>query len=149
MKVQKSIVITVSSEKVWPFLTEPAKIVKWYDTMKNFKYKGEMRSGVGMPFYFEEPSPMGTMKINFIVTEWIENSKIAFKMTSGKLLKGYEQVWSITAVPSGSRFTFSEDVKLPYGVLGKIIGFFGRFSSMSTAKKILTTLKTEVEAKGL
>ncbi len=146
MKVQKSIDIMVPGEKIWPLLVEPDKIVKWYDTMKNFKYTGEQRNGAGMPFYFEEPSPMGTMKIYFITTDWVENSKIAFKMTSGNALKAYEQIWSITALPSGSRFTFTENVRLPYGILGKIMGFFGRFSSISSVKKILIKLKAAAEA---
>lgn len=54
MKVQRSIEIAVPKEKLWPFLTEPEKIMKWYDTMNRFEYTGQQRSGIGTPFYFEE-----------------------------------------------------------------------------------------------
>jgi len=47
-------------------------------------------------------------------------------MTSGTFAKGYEQTWAIDATPPGSRFAFMEQVKLPYGVIGKIIELFAR-----------------------
>jgi hypothetical protein len=86
------------------------------------------------------------MKLNFAVTEWVENEKIAFSMTSGTGLKGYEQRWAVEATPSGSRFTFMEKVELPYGIIGKILGLFTQFSSKATAGKMLAKLKSLAEA---
>jgi hypothetical protein len=142
MKVQRSIEITVPKEKIWPFLIEPEKIMKWYMPMKNFKYTGEQRSGVGAPFYFEEEAAGTLMKLNFIVTEWAEYEKLAFKMTSGNFVKGYAQTWAIETIPSGSRFTYAEDITMPYGIFGKFIGLFARFGSLATMKKMLTKLKS-------
>ena len=145
MKIQRSIEIAAPGEKIWPLLTEPEKIMKWYTTMKKFEYTGEQHSGIGTAFYFEEEAA-GLMKLNFSVTEWAQNENLAFKMTSGNFLKGYEQHWTITPTPSGSRFTYAEDIKMPWGILGKFIGLFTRFGSLNTMKKMLGNIKILAEA---
>ena len=146
MKVQKSIEITASPEKIWPYLVEPDKILKWCITFVKFEYTSEQRSGVGATFYLEEKAGGPLMKLNFRITEWIENEKVAFSMTSGNFVKGYDQSWTILAIPSGSRFTFAEEVVLPYGILGKIMGFFAVRGSEATVRKMLPKLKTLAEA---
>ena len=145
MIVQKSIEIASPPDKIWPFLIEPEKIRKWYTTMQNFKYTSEQHSGVGTRFYFEEKTPVQLMKINFTVTEWVEKEKIAFKMTSGNFVKGYEQKWTVEAIPSGSKFTLMENVKLPFGILGKFIGLFARRGSEGPVVEMLTRLKSLAE----
>ena len=146
MKVQRSIEIAAPPERIWPFLVEPEKILKWCITLQKFEYTGKQRSGVGTPFYFEEKAAGRLMKLNFTVTEWVENEKLAFSMTSGNFAKGYEQRWTVKATPSGSRFTFMEQVELPYGIIGKVIGVIGQRSSGATVEKMLAKLKSLVEA---
>jgi uncharacterized protein YndB with AHSA1/START domain len=102
MKAERSIEIETLPERVWPFLVEPEKILKWCITFKKFEYTGEQRSGVGTPFYVEEKAGGPLMKLNFTVTEWVENERLAFKMTSGSFVKHYEQRWMVGAAPSGS-----------------------------------------------
>jgi len=60
------------------------------------------------------------MKLNYIVTEWVENKKLAFKLNSGPLKKD-DQIWSLEAIPSGARFTMTEDTEMPWGVIGKVL----------------------------
>lgn len=146
MIVQKSIEIASQPEKIWSFLIEPEKILKWCITLKNFKYTGEQRSGVGTPIYFEEKAGGQLMKLNFTVTEWVENQKMAFKMTSGNFVKGYEQRWVIENILSGSKFTFREEVKLPFGFIGKTMELFGHRASEATVDKMLVRLKILAEA---
>ena len=146
MRVQRSIEIAAPPEKIWPFLVEPEKILTWCITLQEFKYTGEQRSGVGTPFYFEEKSALGLMKLNFAVTEWVENERIAFSMTSGNMLKSYEEGWTVEATPSGSRFTFMEQFELPYGIIGRIILLFGQRISQATVGKMLVKLKSLAEA---
>ncbi len=146
MRVQKSVEIAAPPEKIWPFLVEPEKILEWCITLEKFEYTSEQRGGVGTIFYFEEKAAGRLMKLNFAVTEWVENKRIAFHKTSGNSVKGYEQSWTVEAAPSGSRFTFMEQVELPYGILGKIIGLFARRSSEATVGKMLARLKSLVEA---
>jgi len=120
MRVQRSIEIAAPPEKIWPFVVEPDKILKWFYLLQKFEYTSEQRSGVGTPFYYEEKSAGRLMKLNYRVTEWVENERLAFSMTSGPLKKN-DQVWSIEATPSGSRFTLIEDIEMPWGIIGKIM----------------------------
>lgn len=145
MIVQRSIDIAAVPEKIWPFLIEPEKIMKWFTLLKKFEYTGEQRSGAGTTFYYEEKSGGQLMKMNYTVTEWIENNKLAFKVVSGSLKKD-DQVWSIKATPSGSRFTMYEDLEMPMGIIGKVIGaLFGGMMIGGNMNKILSNLKRLAE----
>jgi uncharacterized protein YndB with AHSA1/START domain len=140
MKVQKSIEIATAPSKIWPFLVEPEKFLKWYPAEK-FEYTSEQSPGIGAPFYLEEKGPMGMMKFNYEVTELAENKRLAFKMKSGNFAKSDEQSCTLEAIPSGCRFTFEEDFEFPYGIFGKIMGLFGRLSLQSHVKKMQYKLK--------
>jgi uncharacterized protein YndB with AHSA1/START domain len=146
MKVCKSIEIAAPPEKIWPFLTEPDKIFKWCITFKKFEYTSETHSGVGTTFYLEEKAGGPYMKLNFTITEWVKNERVAFIMTSGNFLKGYNQSWTVENIPAGSRFTFMEEVRLPYGIIGKSMEFFGKHGSETTVGKMLSRLKSLAEA---
>jgi uncharacterized protein YndB with AHSA1/START domain len=146
MKVHRSIEIEAPPEKIWPFLVEPDKILKWCITFIKFEYTSEQRSGVDGTFYLEEKAGGPLMKLNFRITEWIKNKRIAFSMTSGNFVKGYNQSWTVETAPSGSKFTFMEEVKLPYGIIGKIMEFFGKRGSETTVGEMLSELKSLAEA---
>ena len=147
MRVQRSIEIAAPPEKIWPFLIEPDNILKWCITFKKFEYTSDQHSGVGTPLYIEEKaSPMPLMKLHFMVTEWVENERLAFSMTAGTGTKGYDQSWTIEAIPSGSRFTFVENFILPLGIVGKLIGPLAARGSAATVKKMLVILKGLAEA---
>lgn len=145
MKVQWSVEIAAQPEKIWPFLVEPEKILEWCITLRKFEYTSEQRSGIGTPFYFEEKAAGQLMRLNFEVTDWIENEKIAFNMIQGNFVKGYKQQWTVEAISSGSKFTFMEEIEFPYGIIGRIIGLFAQFISKATVKKMLTRMKSLVE----
>jgi uncharacterized protein YndB with AHSA1/START domain len=146
MQVQRSVEIKAPPEKVWPWLTEPDKIMKWFTLLLKFEYTGDKRSGVGTTFYYEEKSGGQHMKINYVVTEWTDNKKIAFKVTSGSLKKD-DQIWSLEPTPAGSRFTMFEDLEMPMGIIGKFIGaLFGQMMIGGNMNKILGNLKNLAEA---
>ena len=146
MKVQRSVEIAAPPEKVWPLLVEPDKILQWFTLLRKFEYTGDKRSGVDTTFYYEEKTSGQLLKIHFVVTEWVENQKLAFSVTSGSLKKD-DQVWSIEAIPSGSRFTMFEDLEMPMGIIGKIIGaLFGERMIGKNMEKILANLKRLAEA---
>ena len=146
MKVQDSIEIAAPPERVWPFLVQPERILEWCLTFRRFEYTGNQQSGAGTTFYVEEKAGGPLMKLNFAVREWEENRKLAFSMTSGTFVKGYEQTWSVDAAPTGSVFTFMEQVKLPFGVIGKAMELFAGRGSAATVKKMLARLKSLAEA---
>lgn len=141
MKVQRSVVIEAPKEKVWPFLVQPDKIMEWYAPMRRFEYRGEQRAGVGTTIYAEERVAGRPRRLNFVVTDWADKEKIAFKMTSGEYLQGYEEKWMLETTPAGTRFTVAEDAKLPHGVLGNVMGVFARRSSSASMGTMLSRLK--------
>jgi uncharacterized protein YndB with AHSA1/START domain len=146
MKLSGSIEIAAPPEKIWPYLVEPEKILEWYFPLEEFQYTSEQRAGVGTTFYYVEASPVGSVKLNFTVTEWVENRRIAFRMTSGDFLKAAEQSWTVEPTPSGSMFTFDEEGEFPYGLIGKLMALFARMGSQANVRKMLTRLKSLAEA---
>ena len=64
MRVQRSIEIEAPPEKVWPFLINPEKVMQWYFPLRKFEYTGEKRNEVGAPFYYEEKTSGGVIKLN-------------------------------------------------------------------------------------
>jgi uncharacterized protein YndB with AHSA1/START domain len=145
MKTESSIEIAAQPEAVWPFLVEPPKILQWCITFKKFEYTSEQRSGVGTEVYIEEKANGPLMKMDFRFTEWIQNEKIVFQMTSSGMLKSYELHWTITNSPSGCTFTFMEDVQFSLGIVGKLIDRMSRSSSHVFVDKMLNELKSLVE----
>jgi uncharacterized protein YndB with AHSA1/START domain len=145
VRVERSIEIAAPPEKIWPYLVEPEKIMQWFTLLRKFEYTGEQKSGVGTPFYYEEKSGPQLMKLNYVVTEWVENERFAFVMTSGPA-KRDDQIWSIEATPSGSRFTLTEDYEMPLGVIGKMLVklFIGRTIGKHL-EEILANLKSLAE----
>lgn len=144
MKVQSSIEIMASPDKVWPFLVEPDLVLKWYTLLQRFEYTSEQHTGVGTTFYFEEKATV-LMKVHFVFTEWAENKVLAFRMTAGNFVKGYEQRWTLEPTAYGTRFTYVEDIKMPYGPLGRILGLMARSSSETHLKEMLGRLKALAE----
>ena len=86
------------------------------------------------------------MKLNYVVTEWVENERLAFSLTSGSLKKD-DQVWSIKATSEGSRFTLTEDVEISGGIFGKLIlALFAGRQIGKHLEEILDNLKKLAEA---
>ena len=146
MEVQKSIDLTVPPKRIWPFFVEPEKVMQWCITFRRFEYTGDQRSGVGTPIYIEEQAGGPLMKMQFKVTESKEDEKLALRMVTGTGVKSYEQSWSLEDIPSGSRFTFKEEVELPLGVFGKLLDPFLERMSAATVDKMLAKLKSLAEA---
>jgi uncharacterized protein YndB with AHSA1/START domain len=146
MRLQKSVEIAAPPEKIWPFLVEPEKIMKWFTLIQKFEYTSEQRSSVGTTFYYDEKSAGRVMKLNYVVTEWVENDRLAFSMTSGPANKD-DQIWSIKSTPSGSIFTLTEDFEMPWGIIGKIMDalFVGRQIG-NRLEEMVSNLKRLVEA---
>ena len=146
MKVQRLVEIAATPGKIWPYLVEAEKVPQWFTLLQKFEYTGDKRTGVGATFYYEEKS-VQLMKLNFKITEWVEKQKLAYKMTSGNFVKGDEIKWAIEVTPSGSKFTYFEEVTMPWGFLGKFIGLFAQSGLKAEVNKMLPILKSMAEAK--
>ena len=145
MRVEKSIDIESTPEKVWSFIVEPKRIMKWCFTLENFEYTSKSNEGVGAEFRYIEKGKTRNITVQCIVTEWVRNKKISFKMTEGIGLRKYEESWIIDEIPSGIRFRFIQNSELPYGIIGKLMVPISRKRAEATVQKMLIKLKSEVE----
>ena len=146
MRIRGSIVIEAVAERIWAMLVDPAEIPKWCVFVRTIRHTGENRSGPGTAFYFEEKAGGRLLKLDLVVTEWELNKRVAFKMTAGNFVKAYEQRYTIDPVRSGSRVTILEDVRLPYGVFGRMAGMLRRPISVARLEHMLVRLKSLAEA---
>ena len=94
MKVEKSIEISASPQRIWPFLTDPEKIVLWFDTLQKCEFSGKNQNGPGTSYYVEEKVPGPLRKVNFEAVSWDEHKRLILRMTSGKNVNSYEISWS-------------------------------------------------------
>ena len=146
MEVKKSIDIAAPPEDVWPFVTDPEEILKWYFPLQKFEYTGEQRDEVGAPIHFEEKVAGLSIRLDCVVTEWAENEAFGFKMVAGQPMKAYRERWTLEDTARGSRFTFLEEGELPYGFVGRLLEPVAERSSAATIEKMLQKLKSLAEA---
>jgi len=142
MKIQRSIEIAAVPEKIWPFLVKPANIMRWCGNVQRIHRTSEQDSGLGGRFYFEEKAMGRLMKLHFVVTEWEVNRSVAYKMTSGNFVKGYEQKYTLEPNLTGIKLTCFEEVILPFGFMGKFAGIIRRPVSVAHVNRMLVNLKT-------
>ncbi len=145
MHVRRSVEIAAPPERVWPLMVEPEDIKRWYPSLRTYEYEDSGRRGLGAHVYAEEKATGPLMKLHFEISDWVPDRQIALHLVSGTGVKGYDQTWTIEPVASGSRFTFEETVTLPYGILGRLIGWVGQRSSESHVEEMLATAKALAE----
>ena len=81
-----------------------------------------------------------------VITEWVEQERIAFEMTQGPLLKSYAERWALQATPPGSRFTLALEADFLWAILDTLIGPFVQRSSAANVERMLAKLKNLIEA---
>jgi uncharacterized protein YndB with AHSA1/START domain len=145
MDVHRSIEIAAAPDRLWPLLVEPASVMRWYGTLRAFRYLDDRR-GPGARVHVEEKTTGPTLKVDFEATEWVPNRSLALHMTSGSGVKAYDQRWAVEPLPTGCRFTFDEHVELPFGPVGRLLGALGRRTSERHVTEMLATLKEIAEA---
>jgi uncharacterized protein YndB with AHSA1/START domain len=143
--IHKRIEINANPEKIWPFLVDPEKILKWCFTLESFEYTSSQKEGKGATFRYIDKGAVHKVEINCVIVKWIENQVISFRMTSGTHFKSYEGTWSIESVQRISTFCFEEKTKMPYGIIGKLVGIVSERRAAAVVDKMLERLKSSVE----
>ena len=67
-------------------------------------------------------------------------------MTESSFFKAYTERWEIEPTPEGGRFSFNDTLEFPYGLWGKVMGFFGERMARKSSRTILQNLKRLAEA---
>jgi uncharacterized protein YndB with AHSA1/START domain len=145
MRVHMAIDISAPPEVVWPYLVEPEKVMQWYDMLKVFRYTSEER-GPGSTFYWEEEVRGKIYSNHFRTTEWVENRVFPYEMTESSYFKGYTERWAIEPTEEGCRFSFDDQLVFPYGLWGRVMGWFGERMAKGSSQQILQNLKHLAES---
>jgi uncharacterized protein YndB with AHSA1/START domain len=145
MRMHMGIDIEAPPEIVWPYLVEPEKAMSWYTMLTVFDWTDEDR-GPGATFYWEEEVRGKTYWNHFRTTEWEPNRVFGWEMTESSFFKGYTERWSIEPTVAGCRFSFDDNLVFPYGVWGKVMGFFGEKMARKSSQQILENIKRLAEA---
>jgi hypothetical protein len=145
MRIYKSIDIAATPEKVWPFLTEAAHLIKWVP-VERIEQTCPGKLCLNTTFSFEEKAAGFLLKLNLKVTECLENQKLAFRMISGNTVKGYSQWYTLEPIDTGCRFKVIEDVTMPLGIIGGVFGLFRTPMSNGRLVNMLKKLKILAEA---
>jgi hypothetical protein len=141
LKIQRCITINAPANKIWLLLVVPESIMKWALVVKTIRCTSEQKCGIGTAFYFEERAAGRLMKLNFVVGEWVVNKSVAYKMTSGNFVKAYQQRYTLEPSKGGFIVTIHEDVKLPWGIFGRLAGLLRKPRSNGHLDRMLAQLK--------
>jgi hypothetical protein len=145
MMIYKRIELDAIPKKIWPFLVDPEKILKWCFTLKSFEYTSSQQGGKDATFRYIDKGAVHKVEVNCVITNWIENQLVSFKMTSGTYFKSYEGSWLIEPAQEKSTFCFEEKTKMPYGIIGKLVGIFSERRAAAVVDDMLKRLKSAVE----
>lgn len=66
-------------------------------------------------------------------------------MTEGSHFKGYIERWEIAPAGEGSTFNFDQEIKMPYGIIGDLIGIYRAKRAAKVVEEMLAKLKESVE----
>lgn len=145
MRVHMGVDIEAPPETVWTFLIEPEKTMQWFDSLEVFEYTGD-GPGPGATFYWEEVVRGKTYTNHFRTTEWVPNRVFAYEMTESNFFKAYTERWEIRPTPTGCHFSFDDNLVFPYGIWGKVMGWFGERLAKKSGAQLLQNLKRLAEA---
>lgn len=117
-RIEKSIEIKASPEKVWP-MTDWDRTPEWYDTFKKVEYTSKEKNRVGSTVHIIGEVVGVKAEWDAETTELIENEKKSWRSTGGNFTGIGSTVLSPTK--DGTKVTMMMDYELPHSILGKLI----------------------------
>jgi len=117
-RIEKSIEIKTSPEKVWPMVAWE-KLPEWFEGFKKVECTSKGKHGVGETVHIISEAAGVKAEWDAETTEVIENEKAAWRSTGGN----FTGIGSTALSPTkaGTKVTIVMDYELPYSVLGKLI----------------------------
>jgi len=127
-RVEKSIEIKAPPEKVWEMLALdrlPEWEEGWKGHLKGVEYTSEVRTPedkyrVGATAHGIPKKQGKSIKLNFEITESLENKKITYRFLY--LKARVHATYILEPVEEGTKFTYVVDYEMPWSILGKILG---------------------------
>jgi len=122
-RIEKSIEIKASPEKVWEMLALD-RAPEWNEgSIENVEYTTEMSTPkdkyrVGATAH---ATIKGEGEVHFEIMESLENTKITIQGKGGKTTKVYMLTYTLEPVEEGTKLTQRTDYELSWGILGKFL----------------------------
>ena len=143
VRMEKSIEIKASPEKVWEILALD-RMPEWMEGCKSVEYTSEVRTPedklrVGASAHIIDKSREHDVEI----TESLGNEKMVYR--SKPPYYTYTATYILKPAGEGTILTLTTDAKMPWGVFGKALGGLARSSGEKQAEKWLKKLKGIVE----
>jgi uncharacterized membrane protein len=120
VRIEKSIEIKASPEKVWEMLAFD-KAVEWMEGWKSVEYTSEVRSP-------EDKYKVGTsahitehVKYDYEITESLKNEKIVWHSAGSRAKPKMTMSYTLKPTETGTMVTTVFDYTSPFSVLGKIV----------------------------
>jgi uncharacterized membrane protein len=142
-RIEKSIEIKASPEKVFSTTKELERMPEWMSTMKSCKITSKKRYGKGVTAHCVMQQMDRTMEYDIEITEYNENEKASWHCDEPMRIDG-----SMTLKPTDSKtkVTMVMDYELPYSILGQIIDKLKMSGQMEKSmEESLKTLKKMLE----
>ena len=117
-RIEKSIEVKASTEKVWPMLYWD-RLPDWLEIIKAAEYTSEEKNNVGATAHVTVETAGVNVEWDVEITEYIEDEKATWRSTAGNLTAIGLTI--LRQTEAGTKVTFVIDYELPYSVLGKII----------------------------
>jgi uncharacterized membrane protein len=118
-RIETSIVINASPEKVFALLTNVERLPEYNDLIKEAKITSKKRTGVESTRHYVGVAGGESGEWDSVVTEWVENERIAWRTTSGDFAAFGSD--TLKPVRGGTKHTTVMNYELPYSILGRII----------------------------
>lgn len=118
-RIEKSVVINASPEKVFALLADVERFPEWMDMVKEVRITSRERTGAGTTSHWATEVGDSRAEWDAENTEWVENERMAWRTTSGNLSAFGSN--TLKPVAGGTELTWVMDYELPYSILGKIV----------------------------
>jgi uncharacterized membrane protein len=142
VRMEKSIEIKASPEKVWELLALD-RMPEWMEGWKSGKYTSEVRKPKDKYRVGASAHIIGPEEFDAEITESLENEKIIYH---GKVPRmSFISTCILESVDEGTKFTHEIDAELPWGVFGRFLGKLMHGQGEKGIEKSLEKLKSILE----
>jgi len=148
-RIEKSIVIKASPEKVWEMLALD-RMPEWKENCKSVTFTSEMhvpedKYRVGATAHFVDQHEHGpTTELMMTVADSLENEKITYR-SSYSFVPRIDLTYGLELVDKGTKLTCVADYSTRWGVLGQIIFKLMLMAGGNEVEKSLEKLKSILE----
>lgn len=143
-RAKRSIDIAAPADAVWNWIVEPEKYLVWNIDFSEYTIVDHTEDEVGTTYHMVGMKGGSEVKIDCVVTDWVENERFAFRGATKEGMKA-EGTFTIEATEEGCRVSFEEDLELP-GTKGRIIGaLLLKKAKTKNIEESLQNLKNAVE----